>query len=277
MTTHECPVCSASMVPHFTTSEAEYTRCPQCEYLRAWPKDVDPLQLNIELYNESFDEQLERERYISDKRRRKFGRLLDRLEPYRQTGKFLDIGCSAGRLLTVAAERGWDGYGSDPAMVKAAELVEGFKIIPKLLHDCGFEDGMFDVVHANEVIEHVPDVRPFVAEISRILRPGGVVVFRTPHYRSWTTSLVGPRWRQFDVFDKGHIAFLTPATMTRLFGDHSMKVVLVDTHHFSLRDRYKPEFGPLRRILGRVYDLVGVAARAAQRGERLTVWGQKVG
>lgn len=43
----------------------------------------------------------------------------------------------------------------------------------------------FDVVHANQVIEHVTSVDGFVSEVYRLLKPGGVAVISTENASSW--------------------------------------------------------------------------------------------
>src|SRR2546423_89000 len=43
-----------------------------------------------------------------------------------------------------------------------------------------FGDGAFDVVCAFEVLEHIPDDDQALAEIARVLRPGGALVFSVP-------------------------------------------------------------------------------------------------
>lgn len=43
----------------------------------------------------------------------------------------------------------------------------------------------FDLVHSNQVIEHVNDVDAFVAEVFRVLRPGGWAVISTENGSSW--------------------------------------------------------------------------------------------
>jgi len=43
-----------------------------------------------------------------------------------------------------------------------------------------YADGSFDVVTHTEVLEHVPDDRRALAELFRVLRPGGVMVFTVP-------------------------------------------------------------------------------------------------
>jgi SAM-dependent methyltransferase len=44
-----------------------------------------------------------------------------------------------------------------------------------------FKDGAFDAVFAGELIEHLPDPRPGVAEFRRVLRPGGTLILTTPN------------------------------------------------------------------------------------------------
>lgn len=59
-----------------------------------------------------------------------------------------------------------------------------------------FEDGAFDACVSNYVLEHVPDPPRHLAEVRRVLRPGGSYAFRTPnrfHYVAAVSSLT-PHW-----------------------------------------------------------------------------------
>ena len=274
--TTACPICTSDTVSLWKTDEADYRRCPKCDYLKPCATGLKPLELNVQIYTEKFDERLSTVSVVDPKRARKYGRLLAAVASRRSTGNFLDIGCGAGRLLQVAAARQWQAFGADPAMTNAArQKRDGITIVPRVLQECGFEDGFFDVVHANEVAEHVPDVSDLVGEIARILRPGGVVVFRTPHYRSWSARLVGSRWRQYGLWGKGHVGFLSVKTFRYLFSQHSLRLNRVETQHFSVRDWWGEKRSPLRRIVHRVCRLVEPIVRLTHNGERLTVWGEK--
>ena len=49
------------------------------------------------------------------------------------------------------------------------------------LQEIGYPDGYFDVVIANHVLEHVNDDRLAIAEVARVLRPGGHAILQTPY------------------------------------------------------------------------------------------------
>ena len=48
-------------------------------------------------------------------------------------------------------------------------------------HDIPFEDDSFDVVMANHLLEHVADDRRVMQEFFRVMKPGGVGHFSSPH------------------------------------------------------------------------------------------------
>ena len=79
-----------------------------------------------------------------------------------------------------------------------------------------FEDGTFDAVFAGEIIEHLVDTGAFVAELRRVLAPGGIAVITTPNLASNNRArlLLGryPRWAEWELptadaapfHDQGH-------------------------------------------------------------------------
>jgi len=117
--------------------------------------------------------------------------LLDRLEPYRQTGRFLDVGCSAAFFLSVAKERGWQPQGAEIAKWAAdfSRQELGIDIFNSMLQDAKFPDNHFDVVFSSHVMEHIGQPLGLLSEMARVLRPGGVHVTVVP------TQFASPSWR----------------------------------------------------------------------------------
>lgn len=118
--------------------------------------------------------------------------VLNMLSPS-QGEKILDIGCGNARDLAIIATTGAQVVGVDIAegMVSAArqELVKlGIENVLLRVGDAtqlDFADGEFDKVLCSEVIEHIPDAEKALAEIWRVLKPGGMLVLSTPNPKSW--------------------------------------------------------------------------------------------
>ena len=116
-------------------------------------------------------------------------------EPSRHTNRLLDIGCGAGALLTVARQAGWDAEGVEVSIPTVEHLrKQGLNVFPGELAQAKFPDGHFDVVTAGELIEHVPDPSSLIAEVARILRPGGVFWATTPHSHGASGRVLKLRW-----------------------------------------------------------------------------------
>jgi len=101
-------------------------------------------------------------------------------EAFTKAGKrqrLLDLGCGVKPFLPVYSRYSEQSVGMDvetsPHDVKVADVIYDGKHIP-------FGDQEFDIVFCTEVMEHVPEPSEFLAEIYRVLKPGGVVIMTTP-------------------------------------------------------------------------------------------------
>ena len=95
-----------------------------------------------------------------------------------------------------------------------------------------FADGVFDVVVAADVLEHVPDLPAAVAELARVLAPGGRLMFdtinRTPW--SWFTAVFGLE-RVLRMVPRGTHdwrLFIRPAELDRLLRAGGLEAVAVE-------------------------------------------------
>lgn len=111
---------------------------------------------------------------------------LDQIEKYTSRGRILDIGSSWGFFLHVCRSRGWDAWGVDPARVESdyARRRFGLPVTTGTLMDARFPAQYFDVVTLWHVFEHLLDPPAELAEIRRILKPGGLLVINVPTVRS---------------------------------------------------------------------------------------------
>lgn len=112
---------------------------------------------------------------------------------------WLDLGC--GHQLLPEWMPGWEGH--EAGIINSARQVTGIDldqaalkrhkhIRRKLvgdLHRLPLKDNSFDLVTANVVLEHIAEPSLLLAEIHRVLRPGGRFLFHTPNLFSYGTLL----------------------------------------------------------------------------------------
>lgn len=86
-----------------------------------------------------------------------------------------------------------------------------------------FKSEEFDVIYCNQVLEHIMNLKIFIDECYRILKPKGVMYFRTDHagYFFFHTNLTGERnhnWKPNNKID-GHYHLFKKEHLERLFQD----------------------------------------------------------
>ena len=114
--------------------------------------------------------------------------ILAALQPW-AGARLLDLGTSDGEFTKRVAER------LGAASVSGIELIEEHAAAARdrgldvrradLDEGLPFEDGAFDVVHANQVIEHVRRTDTFLRETRRVLAPDGLACISTNNLSSW--------------------------------------------------------------------------------------------
>ena len=111
--------------------------------------------------------------------------------------RVLDLGCGMGRHSHEALRRGAKVTAADldrealkhveavaTAMLEAGEVTPGgsLEVAVENALDLDFADHSFDVVIVSEVFEHIPEDQAAMAEVQRVLRPGGVGAITVPRY-----------------------------------------------------------------------------------------------
>jgi SAM-dependent methyltransferase len=103
------------------------------------------------------------------------------LRQFANCRKVLDVGCGRGAFLRTVGARGVgvDGAAEHVSVCRAGGLDVQQVLLPGALP---FEDGAFDGVYCSHVVEHLPpaDAARLMAEIDRVLCPGGVLLVRSP-------------------------------------------------------------------------------------------------
>jgi 2-polyprenyl-6-hydroxyphenyl methylase / 3-demethylubiquinone-9 3-methyltransferase len=181
------------------------------------------------------------------------------IPPPAQAGAVLvDVGCGGGLLAPHV-----DGYrhvGVDlveSALAHAAR--HGVLPVRADAHALPLAEGVADVVVAGEVLEHVPDLERVIAEIARVLRPGGIVVVDTINDTWWSRFAlvtVGehvPGGPPRGIHDPA--LFVRPERLKRLFARHGVQLAVrglrpsaVDLVRFLFRRRQPVRMVPTRSV-----------------------------
>lgn len=109
--------------------------------------------------------------------------------PLPRPARILDAGCGSGRTMEDLAELG-EVVGLEPsqASLEVARARGVGEVAEGSLTQAPFPDASFDLATTLDVIEHIDEDRRALAELRRVVRPGGFLVVTVPAY----PSLWGP-------------------------------------------------------------------------------------
>lgn len=95
----------------------------------------------------------------------------------------LDVGAGVGVVLRAFLERGVDAWGVEGSAdaIRISPARDRLRRVDLTRDPFPFPDAHFDLVTCIEVAEHLASEEPWMREIARVLRPGGVLYLQTPN------------------------------------------------------------------------------------------------
>jgi SAM-dependent methyltransferase len=165
------------------------------------------------------------ERVRDRDRDRPWYRYAYQLLPKQEVGPWFDLGCGQGELLEHAGALGLDGFGLDFSGDNAkATLGSGRPaLVADLNRPLPFASGSLAGGTLVEVIEHIIQAESLVAELHRVIRPGGWLILTTPNVVHWTyrfRALTGHPPKQ----EGYHYRFFTKSLLRKLLAEAGFAV-----------------------------------------------------
>ncbi|MEM7540057.1 MAG: class I SAM-dependent methyltransferase [Pseudomonadota bacterium] len=218
-----CPVCDGDDFADLFEKQGEpFVRCQSCTLVLINPRP------RFDAVSETYDAAYS-DTYLAKaekKLKRAHGRVARIKSRYERTGRWLDVGCSAGFIVKAATEAGFEAWGVD---LEAAAINYGKHSLglANLSHgqllSCDFPDQHFDVISMYDVIEHVPELPAFVEELKRILKPDGIIDIGTPDVGHWRVPRDLGEWSEIKPSE--HLYYFSYLTLARLLNRHGLRIV----------------------------------------------------
>ncbi|MDD5133548.1 MAG: class I SAM-dependent methyltransferase [Candidatus Nanoarchaeia archaeon] len=204
----------------------QIVQCKKCGL-----KFVNPRLTDDEIvkgYSEGSDEM-----FVSQAKGREltFKKSLKLINKNATKGKILDIGTAGGSFLKVAKENGWQVEGIEPNkwLCEWGLKNYGIPIKPGTIFDKKnrFNDNEFEAVTLWDVLEHVTDPKKTLTEISRILKPRGLLVVNYPDIGSSVSRLMGKRW----IFLLSvHLFYFDKKSIVKMLNASGFEVIKIKKH-----------------------------------------------
>ncbi|MEY4265624.1 MAG: hypothetical protein RIS90_159 [Pseudomonadota bacterium] len=150
----------------------------------------------------------------------------------------VEVAANDGYLLQYVQADGISCYGIEPtASTAAAARGRGIEIVERffgvaLARELSAQGRQADLMAANNVLAHVPDINDFVAGFALLLKPSGVATFEFPHLLRMVQDC------QFDTAYHEHYSYLSLTAVQTIFAANGLTVFDVQhwpTHGGSLR------------------------------------------
>ena len=150
----------------------------------------------------------------------------------------VEIAANDGYLLQYVRERGIPCLGIEPtASTAAAARQRGIRVREQffgvaLAGELRAANETADLMIANNVLAHVPDINDFVSGFAQALKPAGVATFEFPHLLRLVEQV------QFDTIYHEHYSYLSLLAVQRIFNHCGLRLFDVQelgTHGGSLR------------------------------------------
>jgi 2-polyprenyl-3-methyl-5-hydroxy-6-metoxy-1,4-benzoquinol methylase len=229
-----CPVCEADQSHEvFKKTGGTYVVCGRCSMVFINPVFKD--QELVKYYQMNNSNQAQAHNSEIEFYRRIYASGLNLLARYKSGGSLLDIGCSSGLFLDIAASR-YSSYGIElnKAEVRIARS-KGHAVWDQPIEMVSFgNDDKFDVITLWDVFEHIKDGKTYLQKLKPRLREDGVIFLQIPNVGSLAARVMRDKCNMFDGLEHVNLYSLDTIKMMALRAGYKVHDIV------SVIDELKP-------------------------------------
>jgi 2-polyprenyl-3-methyl-5-hydroxy-6-metoxy-1,4-benzoquinol methylase len=232
-----CPVCQRpDSIPYVAFTEVAFDACPSCQTVY---KRFESSARPDDFYEKGYfhGRKSGRDKRFEHRVRKAQRQLSDVLQ-FVEARRTLDVGCSLGYVIEAGRRLGLDSAGTDVSEY-AVEVCrqKGLRAEVGTLEKLPFPQGSFDMVTLKHVLEHTPTPGAALAELRRVLSPGGAILVAVPNLDYWKGRWQRRTYRYFRPDDLGmqHYVYYTQRSLEQLLRTNGFRVVAASKAHFRRR------------------------------------------
>jgi len=161
------------------------------------------------------------ERYVTD--------IVDRFQ-LTSANHVVEVAVNDGSLLQYVQNCNIPCTGIEPTSSTAcAARAKGIEVVQEFFGAClsrqlASQGKQADLIVANNVLAHVPDINDFVAGIAGLLKPQGVAIFEFPHLLKLIAE------NQFDTIYHEHFSYLSLTAINHIFSANELRIFDVEEY-----------------------------------------------
>lgn len=181
-----------------------------------------------------------------------------------RNGAILDIGCGMGDFLDIMRARGWNIRGIEPDATCRRQLcARGISVIPP--SDIStIPDASADIITLWHVLEHVHGLTEFGHQLSRILKPDGVIVIAVPNAQAFDAKMYGKHWHAYEL--PRHLYHFTRESLIHFAETSGLTIVRLrtmplDSVYCCLQSEKYVNGSPLRGMLRALFTIAVATVR----------------